>query len=780
MRITSESRVVLSARGHALGIHNNLLLHQWPYTPPSDDDVAETFEAILGAVYLDSGNSIEAVKKVITQTELNTHKLLKANAQSQNKQKRRELTTLRLTQQKERGRFVAAEAFRRAEAAALVTKQAAEQAKRQLQEGDTTTEGQTQNEPSETAQTETRSEDHTVLTYAEASQDLADFLIRYKTGMKEKERCKTDKLKSQVPNEESPSENRDQACIPTKKEIYRGKPQRRTVAAASELSKECNPLDDVSEHDGTTSDSRQQRSPVSRVGDQNKVDALHKSDNQDTQTPLPEEGTTSKAEDQLQQKNNVSTATTEDILISNPYRFPVEAYADLGRGKLQRRRRAWRSAVSQSIVLREKGIDRDVRELYEWKLNQWHLQEQGEGLSAPNAPNKVIGGYVSREEWNGMSQAERSERKAERRHQRNIRGAEMRARNAAFRETKGYEEGPAKVQHRNDTLAQLKPNEETTQAPASLLLEPPTAVATIADFIPENMSPASITAQHEIATATGSGEADTVTSTVPASTPTQELSSSLKKTDPLALKASQQETFSPLWSGKNGKVPSPSPSPAPAPVIKFSSSPRVPGRAKSTSAASNNRNKPNLELSSYLEEIGFMSASTTHMDDDKEIQVRTKNVDQLERDILSSHKAIWQAVGTAEPFRQRKKRITSARRSLRDPLILAKQLTGRTPANRTATSEEDVEPKNWMQGRPQQAGTDARPFVRFDFYESDTERFMANITQDDSGAPDTSRPESGKKSGLTNPSVRRIPGTLRVGAKSGELPSSKSKPQVIP
>jgi hypothetical protein len=397
-------------------------------------------------------------------------------------------------------------------------------------------------------------------------------------------------------------------------------------------------------------------------------------------------------------------------------------------------------------------------------------------LSAPNAPNKVIGGYVSREEWNGMSQAERSERKAERRHQRKIRRAEMRARNVAFRETKGYEEGPAKVRHRKDTLAQLKPNEETTQAPASLLLEPPTAAATIADFIPENMSPASITAQHEIATATGSGEADTVTSTVPASTPTQELSSSLKKTDPLALKASQQENFSPLSSGKNGKVPSP----APAPVIKFSSSPRVPDRAKGTSAASNNRNKPNLELSSYLEEIGFTSASTTHMDDDKEIQVRTKNVDQLEKDNLSSHKAIWQAVGTTEPFRQRKKRVTSPRRSLRDSLVLAEQLTGRTPANRTAMSEEDAEPKNWMQGRPQQAGTDARPFVRFDFYESDTERFMANITQDDSGAPDTSRPESGKKSGLTNPSVRRIPGTLRVGAKSGELPSSKSKPQVIP
>ncbi|KAL6703261.1 hypothetical protein ACN47E_010049 [Coniothyrium glycines] len=60
------SRAALNAKGRELGFDKHLLLDGGrSELGPSKDDVAEAFEAILGAVYVDSGQSLEAVKNVL-------------------------------------------------------------------------------------------------------------------------------------------------------------------------------------------------------------------------------------------------------------------------------------------------------------------------------------------------------------------------------------------------------------------------------------------------------------------------------------------------------------------------------------------------------------------------------------------------------------------------------------------------------------------------------------------------------------------------------------------
>ncbi|KAF1944501.1 ribonuclease III, partial [Clathrospora elynae] len=69
MSLNTETRAALHARGRALGIHSHLLL-SIASSGPSLAHVAETFEAILGAVYLDSGHRLQVVKDVMRRIEL--------------------------------------------------------------------------------------------------------------------------------------------------------------------------------------------------------------------------------------------------------------------------------------------------------------------------------------------------------------------------------------------------------------------------------------------------------------------------------------------------------------------------------------------------------------------------------------------------------------------------------------------------------------------------------------------------------------------------------------
>ena len=79
MQSKLESRKVLREKGKALGIRENLVWYnQWTPKPNANFDaddaygeaVAEAVEAILGAVWVDSGKSIETVKEVIKKAAL--------------------------------------------------------------------------------------------------------------------------------------------------------------------------------------------------------------------------------------------------------------------------------------------------------------------------------------------------------------------------------------------------------------------------------------------------------------------------------------------------------------------------------------------------------------------------------------------------------------------------------------------------------------------------------------------------------------------------------------
>jgi hypothetical protein len=120
-----------------------------------------------------------------------------------------------------------------------------------------------------------------------------------------------------------------------------------------------------------------------------------------------------------------------------------------------------------------------------------------------------------------------------------------------------------------------------------------------------------------------------------------------------------------------------------------------------------------LTLSGDLEETGSADASTTGIADNRNIQVRTKDVEDLERDILNSHQDVWQAASTRRVLSSRRitKRSVHARRPSKLSMDSARELTKPTTMN-------------------------AKPFVKFDFFESETDKFMANITRSDSEAPD--------------------------------------------
>ncbi|KAG9186568.1 hypothetical protein G6011_09676 [Alternaria panax] len=681
----SETRAVLFTRGQALGIHKNLLLHEWAQArTPSDNQVAETVEAILGAVYLDSGKSIEIVKEVVTNAALDTHKLLKADARSQNKHEKRELASLRTLERTEALRV-----------------------RRQMRKDATTA----------------------------TSESLASFLIRYKERVKEKRRLKIDKEKSQILKREAQPENRD----PEKD----SKLERRRVAAASRLSKEGNLLDDGSGQDGPTADSGRKLSPIPRIEDKEKTDTPHEPGNQETP----------------QQNNDMITALNTAVSQSTPLSsqdiLPQEELVDLRHVHRRSRLRWWKDAIKERDALKkEKGINVDVWGLYEERKLRILSSLQADRLDAPDKtaeehpPTKQVTEELGKQTTKELGSVQKHTRREKRRHKRSL----------------------ANTQLGGNRVAPIKPVKETTQVSASVLPEPITTTVMKADSIRESFIPVSVTIEQERPSTIGSDEADTATSTVPA--PAQELSGSLEKINPSTLDASQHATSPILMSGENETITSA------APAQKFSSSPEQPSPTQSPWATRKNRKKPTQELSRHVDDTGFARASATDWDNEKKIVVRTKDVEQLENDILNSHRDIWQANGIPskawKPSKGALNRLYNERRSLRNSQILAEQLTGRAPINRTATREEYAGSSSAMQGASRTADENAKPFVRFNFYESNTERFMANLTKDDSVTPDTPRSEPEKKYTVYNPSIWRLPEGSQPRAKLRQTSDSKS------
>lgn len=75
MEQVTTTRMNLSKVGHALGLHKSILNHEGSIS--GRDHIAETFEAVLGAVYVDSKYSISAVKDLVRKVGLADHKNLK-------------------------------------------------------------------------------------------------------------------------------------------------------------------------------------------------------------------------------------------------------------------------------------------------------------------------------------------------------------------------------------------------------------------------------------------------------------------------------------------------------------------------------------------------------------------------------------------------------------------------------------------------------------------------------------------------------------------------------
>jgi hypothetical protein len=112
MSLGTETRAALDLRGRKLGIHKNLLLSPG-VGDPTKDHVAEAFEAILGAVYVDAGHSLADVKEVLASTGLDTHRFLSADTQSQDAQEEKELAQLRAAEERVRMQQVAGDRLSR-------------------------------------------------------------------------------------------------------------------------------------------------------------------------------------------------------------------------------------------------------------------------------------------------------------------------------------------------------------------------------------------------------------------------------------------------------------------------------------------------------------------------------------------------------------------------------------------------------------------------------------------------------------------------------------------
>ena len=100
MAESTVSRANLGLQGKALGFDRNLLLADQNHRA-TVHEIAEAFEAILGAVYVDSGHHVPAVKDVLKRVKLDNHKFLQnANEEWKKGQEQRDLIASRFLEER--------------------------------------------------------------------------------------------------------------------------------------------------------------------------------------------------------------------------------------------------------------------------------------------------------------------------------------------------------------------------------------------------------------------------------------------------------------------------------------------------------------------------------------------------------------------------------------------------------------------------------------------------------------------------------------------------------
>ncbi|KAI4924538.1 hypothetical protein J4E85_007654 [Alternaria conjuncta] len=270
-----ESRVGLGKKGYALGINDNLLLHE--RHPSTFNHVAEAFEAVLGAIYLDSGNNIETVKEVITGIKLDRHKGLEEQTTAQDRLDSKRLAALQYSDymmnqaaytkkaQLEHDAALAAK-----EAAKLAEKQVADQPREEAQEDNMSTKSQIYDGHSGTVQPQTKKKSSVALTHAEASKNLADSVIEYRTNGHPSDAKDLGRLARQDAQRQSPA-SKGKAPSQNANQGSDSKLQRRAVVAANKLSKEGYLSNNVLEHDDKKTVSVRQDLTASHVENQDKV-----------------------------------------------------------------------------------------------------------------------------------------------------------------------------------------------------------------------------------------------------------------------------------------------------------------------------------------------------------------------------------------------------------------------------------------------------------------------------------------------------------------------------
>jgi hypothetical protein len=732
MSLGSESRVVLSRRAHKLGLHNNLLLSAGQQA--TMNLVAEAFEAVIGAIYVDSGNNMETVKKAVTNIKLDNHEFLKANTNPQQRLDEKRLAMMQhavnvashaANVKNRQQKAVVAPAGQKAnESAEMVNKHALDQTEEPVQEDDTSTERQIKNGIPETVQSQTRDKSNIPLTHADASQDSAERLFQWQST---EEGRVLKYRRAEVPSIQERPRRRQQnnlgaALSQDSDHTLDSKIQRRAAAAANKLSNEGYLLGDVLGRDGTTTASEQGSSPESRVQNQDKTNAQLKSDSQDTKTMPPVRAAASKSQDQPPQSNVVSTAPIEKYVLDAKMKFPeyAEKYEAFRKRDVFVMKRAW-WAASLEIASKKGGEtydNGDFSKAYVHTLKTMIASDGGKTYKGRD-PEKVARRLVrltkrARDKFYG---SERSKLKT----------------SPAGKEHKETEE----IKRPGDSNIPTKPRPEKIRAPVGLTPVSPTTTVTKADALPEK------------------GD-----STLGKSNFTPEIAVP-------TLMATQKETSSALESDAVDRAAATSTPtvPVPVPDQQFSIPPKKTGKGKKTPATSVIKDKPNQELSGPSEETEAADAPPTEVNEDEKIQTHSKDLETLEKEILDSHKDAWQAAGTtgiqtrdneildshkntwrtagttdietlenamlnshkniwqmaetAEtlPSWQRSKRTARARRPLKLSMNDAWKLTTRTSPNK-------------------------KPVVDFNFFESETDRLVANLTQDDSGAVDAPQSQS--------------------------------------
>ncbi|KAI4641551.1 hypothetical protein J4E93_007648 [Alternaria ventricosa] len=579
-----ESRVGLGKKGYALGINDNLLLHD--RQPSTFNHVAEAFEAVLGAIYLDSGNSIETVKEVVTGIKLDSHKMLEEQITAQDRLDNKRLAALQYSDYMRNQAAYTRKAQLEANEAALAAKEAAKLAEKQVADQpreEAQEDTQIHDGHSGTVQPQTKKKSSVALTHAEASKNLADSVIEYRKNGHPSDAKDLGRLDRKDAQRQSPA-SKEKPSSQNSNQASDSKLQRRAVVAANKLSKEGYLLNDVLEHDDKKTVSKRPDLPASHVENQDKI---------------------------VNRGTKLSPEEEADEFVAS-MKFPAEMESSEGLKSSDKyiMRRAWDRAVQRCYDSIRRGEKRDFEGTFTHRIK------------------KLVHDQVTIGSVSNRSKETRRLLRLQARLRGHIQGEE-----------------DEDTHHQVNSKVPIKLSEETTQAPVAMSPEPTAATATKANLASQEIDPI-----REI------------------------VDTGLEKAEP---------------QPKTGM----------------------------------NDDKPARGLSDSSEKSRLADAATTEMDDDKNIQVRTKDVESLERDILNSHNNAWQAADAAETS-------TSQQRS------------GRTTRARRSAAEGQTE----------------NPSALNEFFESDTDRFMSTITQNDSEASDAPQPKPHEESDMQSSDSTKEPG----------------------